>query len=164
MGPDVNIAAGNSATLNISVTGNIVSYRWSPSVGLSDPTIKDPVVSPSSSTTYKLDVTDENKCEASGNINVIVSGGAINISVPNAFTPNGDGVNDSWIITNLAAYPGATVDVFNRYGQRVYHSENYSKPWDGRFNGNVLPLATYYYVIDPKNKEKKISGSVTILK
>jgi len=164
MGPDITIVPGKSATLNISVTGNIVSYQWSPTVGLSDPTIKDPVANPSSSTTYKVDVIDENQCEASGNLNVIVSGGAVRIFVPNAFSPNGDGVNDSWNISNLSAYPGATIDVFNRYGQLVFHSENYSRPWDGTYNGNVLPLATYYYVIDPKNKEKKISGSVTILK
>jgi gliding motility-associated-like protein len=54
--------------------------------------------------------------------------------------------------------------VYNRYGQLVFHSENYSSPWDGKYNGNALPMATYYYIIDPKNNEKKIAGSVTLFK
>jgi gliding motility-associated-like protein len=164
MGPDLTIAPGASTTLNISVTGNIVSYQWKPYTGLNNATIKDPVASPSSTTIYTLDVIDDNKCEASDSIKITVSGGTSKILVPNAFSPNGDGINDTWIISNLSAYPGATVDVFNRYGQLVFHSENTNKAWDGTFNGEPLPVATYYYIIDLKNNEKKIAGSVTIFK
>ena len=164
MGPDLTIAAGASTTLNVSVTGNIVSYQWNPSIGLNNATIKDPVASPSFTTVYTLDIIDDNKCEDSGSIKITVSGGTSKILVPNAFSPNGDGINDTWIITNLSAYPGATVDVFNRYGQLVFHSENYNKAWDGTYNGNPLPMGTYYYIIDLKNNEKKTAGSVTIFK
>ena len=162
MGPDVSIPINGSVHLNVSVTGNIISYLWSPSTGLSDPTIKDPVASPSTTTVYRLDVTDNNQCESNGKIKVTVLNASSKISVPNAFSPNGDGINDTWIISNLSAYPGATIDVFNRYGQLVFHSENNSRPWDGTYNGKSLPLATYYYIIDLKNNEKKIAGSVTI--
>jgi len=164
MGPNLTIAPGASTTLNPSVTGNIVSYQWKPTDGLSDPAIKDPVASPSVTTVYTLDITDDNKCETSGDIKITVSEGTSKVSVPNAFSPNGDGINDTWIITNLSAYPGATVDVFNRYGQLVFHSENNNKPWDGTLNGKPLPLATYYYIINLKNNEKKLAGSVTIFK
>jgi gliding motility-associated-like protein len=164
MGPDLTIAAGASTTLNVSVTGNIVSYQWKPSIGLNNATIKDPVASPSSTTVYTLVVTDDNKCETSDSIKITVAGGTSKILVPNAFSPNGDGINDTWIISNLSAYPGATVDVFNRYGQLVFHSENYNKAWDGTYNGNPLPMGTYYYIIDLKNNEKKMAGSVTIFK
>jgi gliding motility-associated-like protein len=164
MGPDLTIAAGDSTTLNISVTGNIVSYQWKPSIGLNNATIKDPVASPSSTTVYTLDITDDNNCETSGSLKITVLEGTSKILVPNAFSPNDDGINDTWIITNLSAYPGASVDVFNRYGQPVFHSENYNKPWDGTFNGSPLPMGTYYYIIDPKNNKKKIAGSVTIFK
>ena len=68
MGPDVTIADGASTTLNVSVTGNIVSYQWKPSTGLNNATIKDPVASPSSTTTYTLVVIDDNNCEASDSI------------------------------------------------------------------------------------------------
>jgi gliding motility-associated-like protein len=168
MGPDTTIAPGASVMLNPSVTGNIVTYKWSPTSGLSDPTIRDPVAIPSSTTVYTLDVTDDNNCETSGNIKISVSGGggggSSKILVPNAFSPNGDGINDTWVITGLSSFPGATVDVFNRYGQLVFHSENYNKAWDGTYNGNPLPVGTYYYIIEPKNNEKKIAGSVTIFK
>jgi len=164
MGPDVTIAPGANTTLNVSVTGNIVSYQWKPSIGLNDSTIKDPVASPSFTTDYTLDIIDDNKCETSGSVKITVSGGTSKIFVPNAFSPNGDGINDTWIITNLSAYPGATVDVFNRYGQHVFHSENSNKAWDGTYNGKPLPMGTYYYIIEPKNNEKKIAGSVTIFK
>lgn len=169
MGPDVTIDSGSSTMLNVSVTGNIISYQWIPATGLNNATIEDPVASPSSTTVYTLDITDDNKCKASDSIKIAVSGnggggGSSNILVPNAFSPNGDGINDTWVITNLSAYPGATVDVFNRYGQLVFHSENYNKAWDGTFNGNPLPMATYYYIIDPKNNERKLAGSVTLFK
>ncbi|HEY2348872.1 MAG TPA: gliding motility-associated C-terminal domain-containing protein, partial [Puia sp.] len=164
MGPDVTIAPGASTTLNVSVTGNIVYYLWKPSTGLDDPTIKNPVASPSVTTVYTLDIKDDHNCEDSGSMKVTVSGGSSKILVPNAFSPNGDGINDTWIITNLAKYAGATVDVYNRYGQLVFHSENDNKTWDGTYNGKALPMATYYYIIDLKNNEKKIAGSVTIFK
>jgi gliding motility-associated-like protein len=163
MGPDLTITDGASTSLNVSVTGNIVSYQWQPSTGLNNAAIKDPVASPSSTTTYTLLVIDDNKCEASGSIKVTVSGRS-KISVPNAFSPNGDGINDTWVITTLSAFPGATVDVFNRYGQPVFHSENLNKAWDGTYNGKPLPVGTYYYIIDLKNNEKKTAGSVTIFK
>jgi gliding motility-associated-like protein len=164
MAPDTTIVPGTSTTLNPSVTGNIVTYQWSPSIGLNDPTSKNPVASPSVTTVYTLNITDDKGCEASGTVKVTVSGTNSIIKVPNAFSPNGDGINDTWVIPNLSAYPGATVDVYNRYGQLVFHSENNNKNWDGTYNGKPLPMAAYYYIIDPKNNEKKLSGSVTIFK
>ncbi len=164
MGPDTTIAPGTNTILNVSVTGNIAAYQWNPSTGLNDATIKNPVASPSVTTVYTLNITDDKGCEASGSMKVTVSGGTSKILVPNAFSPNGDGINDTWVITNLFVYPGVTVDVYNRYGQLVFHSENNNKTWDGTYNGKLLPMATYYYIIDPKNNEKKIAGSVTIFK
>jgi gliding motility-associated-like protein len=164
MGPDTTIAPGTSITLNPSVTGNIVAYQWAPYDALNDPTVKNPVASPSVSTVYTLKITDDKGCEASGSMQVTLAGGTSKILAPNAFSPNGDGINDTWVIPNLSAYPGVTVDVYNRYGQLVFHSENNNKNWDGTYNGKPLPLATYYYIIDPKNNEKKIAGSVTIFK
>lgn len=84
-------------------------------------------------------------------------------TVPNAFSPNGDGVNDTWVIKYLESYPGATVDVFDRNGQKVFHAAG-TVQWDGTFNGKPLPVGTYYYIVDPKNGRAKISGSVTIIK
>jgi gliding motility-associated-like protein len=82
------------------------------------------------------------------------------VKVPNAFSPNGDGINDTWEIHNLYGYPTNTVEIFNRYGQRVFYSRGYDKPWDG----GGLPLGVYYYVIDLRNGSRKLAGYVTLLK
>ncbi|HAI84549.1 MAG TPA: hypothetical protein DCL43_12865, partial [Chitinophagaceae bacterium] len=84
--------------------------------------------------------------------------------IPTAFSPNGDGINDTWIIKYLESYPGCTVEVFNRYGQSVFSSRGYATPWNGTYNGAVLPVGTYYYIVDPKNGRNKIAGYVTILR
>ena len=99
---------------------------------------------------------------ANGKITVRV---LTDLVVPNAFTPNGDGINDTWNINTLSfQYPDCTVDVFNRYGQQLFHSEGYSKPWDGTYNKKPLPVGTYYYIINLKNGAQPLSGSLTILR
>lgn len=86
------------------------------------------------------------------------------IIIPNAFTPNGDGSNDTWSIAALLSYPNCTVSIYNRYGEAVYQSKGYQHPWDGRLNGKQLPVGTYYYIIDPQRDSQKLSGPVTILR
>jgi len=88
------------------------------------------------------------------------------VSFPNAFTPNSDGINDYWQINGLDQYPGTEVTVFNRNGQRVYHSINYTKPFDGRYNGKELPEGVYYYIIDTKKPDCRagVSGNLTIIR
>jgi gliding motility-associated-like protein len=90
--------------------------------------------------------------------------GACIIVIPNAFTPNGDGINDLWDIAALQGYPGCAITIFNRYGTIVYSSIGYAKAWDGTYGGNALPAGTYYYIIDLKNGRKKLAGAVTILR
>jgi gliding motility-associated-like protein len=86
------------------------------------------------------------------------------LNIPNAFSPNGDGINDVWNITYLNDYPNCTMDIFDRYGRIVYQTIGYNKPWDGTRNGNPVPVGVYYYIIDPKNGAPKVTGSVTVLR
>ncbi len=86
------------------------------------------------------------------------------ITVPNAFTPNGDGVNDTWDIKYLSTFPNCTVAVFNRWGQNVYSSNGYGTPWDGSYKGTALPTGTYYYLINLRNGLNVLSGYVAIVR
>ena len=84
--------------------------------------------------------------------------------IPNTFTPNGDGINDTWDLKLLYYYPRVTVNIFDRWGQKVYSSVGYSVPWDGTSRGKALPTGTYYYLIDPQNGQQPIAGWVAIIR
>lgn len=87
------------------------------------------------------------------------------ITVPNAFTPNNDGINDTWEIKYLASsYPNCTVEVFNRYSERVYFSNGYAVAWNGKYMGANLPLGTYYYVINTHTNIKPFAGYLTVIR
>ncbi|MDQ6609335.1 MAG: PKD domain-containing protein, partial [Bacteroidota bacterium] len=160
-GPDKFVLEGGTAVLNGSSSGNGVSYLWMPATYLNNPIIAKPVTTPADDITYTLTVTSADGCIASDDVFVKVLKSP---TIPNVFTPNGDGVNDTWIIPYLESYPGATVEIFNRYGSLVYHSVGYPKPWDGTFGGKQMPAGTYYYIINPKNGRKQISGFVDIVR
>jgi gliding motility-associated-like protein len=168
-GPDQTITAGETADLTATITGvtesDISDYLWSPPDGLSNPAIVDPKASPAATTTYTLNVTTTAGCKGSGSETITVQASVLPpLGIPNVFSPNGDGINDTWIITNITYYPDAEVSVFNRYGQLVYQTQGAYKPWDGNYNGKKVPFGTYYYIIDTKNNAKKKSGSITILR
>lgn len=101
-------------------------------------------------------------CSAKATVKVVV---LKDIFIPNVFSPNGDAKNDEWVIRNIADYTGTKIQIFNRYGQKVFQHGNFIAPWDGTFNGKPLPVGTYYYMLDLANKSKtKYKGSVTILR
>lgn len=153
---------GSSVQLNPTVTGNIVSYVWTPATGLSDPGIRNPIAKPEATTEYTLTVISATGCPATATLKVLV---LKDFTIPNTFTPNGDGFNDTWNIINLADYANATIDIYNRYGINLYHSVGYTRPWDGLYNGKAVPAGTYYYVINPKDKVRSVkSGWVAIVR
>jgi gliding motility-associated-like protein len=86
------------------------------------------------------------------------------IVIPNTFTPNGDGYNDTWFIPGLLSYTNCTINIYNRYGAMMYRSVGYQHPWDGTSNGKAVPTGAYYYVIDTKSSSGKLSGEVTVLR
>ncbi|WP_207431988.1 gliding motility-associated C-terminal domain-containing protein [Sabulibacter ruber] len=157
-GQDQNIVLGQFAEL--SASGGL-TYRWSPSTGLSNTQISNPVAKPVQTTTYTVTVTTQDGCTSSDQVTITV---LQPIAVPNGFTPNGDGINDGWEVPNLKSYPNCQVEIFNRWGNRVFESKGYEKPWDGRMNGQPLPAATYYYIIRLDGKESPLTGNVTIIK
>ena len=84
------------------------------------------------------------------------------IEIPSGFTPNNDNIHDEWAIYGLNDFPDVVVKIYNRWGQEIYSSQGYYKPWDGKYNGVDLPTAAYYYVIELNESDKVFNGTVTI--
>jgi gliding motility-associated-like protein len=161
-GADKIILGGDNIQLNGTVTGNNVQYSWSPPTYLDDPNSLTPIASPPADITYTLTATSAQGCFViSDDIFIRVYA---KILIPNTFTPNGDGINDTWDIAALNTYSACQVSVFNRYGAIVYKSIGYNKAWDGTYKGSMVPFGTYYYTIDLKDGTKTRSGWVTIVR
>jgi gliding motility-associated-like protein len=156
------IFEGQSVKLNGTVKGGgIISYSWAPTTGLDDPASLTPIASPTDNITYTLTAVSKNCGISTSSVFVRVYK---KITIPNAFSPNNDGINDYWDIDALVTYPESLITVFDRYGQKVYQSIGYPKPWDGTYNGSPLPPGTYYYIIDLKNNTPKLAGWVLIVR
>jgi len=161
-GEDIEILGGGKAQLNGVITGNNFQYSWSPTTYLDDPNILNPVSTPLTDMTYTLTATSEQGCFiVSANVSVKVFK---DIVIPNTFTPNGDGINDTWDIGVLNTNSNIVITVYNRNGTPVFKSVGYTKRWDGKYKGNSLPFGTYYYTIDLKNGSKPLSGWVSLIK
>ena len=90
-----------------------------------------------------------------------------NLKIPNAFSPNGDGINDVWNIEQLKDYPNAEVQIFNRNGQLLYVAKgNNIAAWMGSINNKPVPVGAYYYVITLNNalRNKPFSGWVMVVR
>ena len=145
-----SILHGHSLTLTPVITGDVSGYLWTPATGLSDPAIADPVADPAANTLYTLTVTAPGGCSDSGTIIVDVY---TPLSIPGAFTPNGDGHNDIFYV--LGDPVNSQVEdftVYDRYGAEVFHVHDVAPGdathgWNGYFHGSLAPLGTYVYSI-----------------
>ena len=163
-GPDRVLLEGGSLTLEAVSSGNNLQYLWSPASYLSSPAILTPmVVNPLNDITYHVVVTATGGCTATDDVFIKILKSP---KIPNTFTPNGDGINERWTIKYLESYPNCKIQVFTRAGQLVYETNAYSDAtaWDGTYKNNLLPLDTYYYILEPGSGRKPITGYVTILK
>jgi gliding motility-associated-like protein len=162
-GPDLTVLEdGIRKITDVTVTGTGLQFLWTPATYLDSDTIQLPtILGPKDDVTYLLTVTNSFGCIATDDLFMKVLKAP---RPPNTFTPNGDGINDFWEIKFMSDYPGAVIEVYNTAGSLVYRSVGYSTPWDGKWKGQPLPAGTYYYVLDPKNGRKRISGYVTILR
>lgn len=139
-GPDVTLPQGSNTQLSATVVGGGQhDFLWSPTSGLSSNTVPNPYAQPLETTTYTVS-TQINGCTYTDDQVVEIKR---LIDPPNTITPNGDGFNDTWLIAGLNDYPQAEVSIYDRWGQRVFHSVGYKTPFDG----GGLPTATYYWVI-----------------
>jgi gliding motility-associated-like protein len=115
--------------------------------------------------TYSVVVTDKNGCAASLDIVVGIGGSEKCLVIPTIITPNNDGVNDTWQIKNIDLFPNAEVFIFTRWGKLVFHSKNLSaNPWNGTYEGALLPTDSYHYVLHLNDGSKPRSGVISIIR
>jgi gliding motility-associated-like protein len=162
-GPDKQTLAGQPVQLTGVATGSNVTIQWTPPVNIQNPTSATPVVTPPVTTTYVMNVTSGDGCVARDQVLVVV---LQELVIPNVFSPNGDSVNDKWIIKNIEQYPNNVVQIFNRYGQLLIETKGYSSStaWDGTNKGNPLPVGAYYYIIRLNDGKGPLSGTISILR
>jgi gliding motility-associated-like protein len=156
-----------SATFEVSVI-NGTDYQWESIGGDVLSSESSYTVSPTVSSTYNVVAwNEETTCNNTSSASVIV---VEQVKVSNVFTPNEDGVHDTWIIESIEDYPDARVQIFTRWGQKVYETySNYAdRPWDGKYEGTYSPVGVYYYIIELNSEipilNEPIKGEVHILK
>ncbi|MBD2766274.1 gliding motility-associated C-terminal domain-containing protein [Hymenobacter sp. BT664] len=162
-GPDQEILAGESVVLQGRADGNY-PVVWTPTTGLtfSGSDRLHPRASPTVTTVYTLSA-GTGTCADASQVRVVVRPP---IRIPNAFTPNGDGRDDTWQIERIEDFPNNTVNVYNRWGNPIFSASNYGRgnEWRGDINGQPAPMGTYYYVVVTKGPNgRSYSGSLTIL-
>ncbi|HQQ93674.1 MAG TPA: gliding motility-associated C-terminal domain-containing protein [Bacteroidia bacterium] len=156
-----------TVTLGGSPTGaTAVSYTWVPQAYVTNSAIANPASTNTFNVVFTVTVEDARGCIASDTVRVDI---LPEIIFANAFSPNGDQKNDIWIIDYIDQFPGSTVEIYNRWGERLYQTEDYpSKPFNGKFKEKDLPVGTYYYIINlklPNNKgNKQFTGPLTIFR
>lgn len=164
-GPDKTIVDGASTTLQGSAS-NYVSVAWTPATSLTNANTLSPVASPNVTTTYTMTVLNNEGCTSTDDAVVTVI--PYCVKPASAFTPNGDGINDVWTVTDgNACTSQISVKVFNRYGSVVYESDKYQNNWDGKYKGKPVPDGTYYYIIQYRlisGRVVPMKGDVTILR
>ncbi len=161
-GPDKKMMEGQNIVLEGAAGGTNVIYNWTPAAYLTNPQALQTGASPVADITYRLQVQSQQGCGiATDDVFIRVFK---KVDIPNTFSPNGDGINDTWFLKDVDTYPEADITVFNRFGQPVYKAKGNSQPWDGTFNGKTLPVASYYYVINLKNDLPKLSGWIMLLR
>jgi gliding motility-associated-like protein len=112
---------------------------------------------------YWVTVTDIVGCTGTDSVFIATDNSSC-INPPNAFTPNGDNYNDSWVIKNIHLYPEMTLKIFNRWGSIVNEQSGEYIPWDGTFKGEVLPTETYYYILLIGEGYDPFKGTLTIVR
>jgi len=165
-GPTQSISMFSSTSLGgspTSITGS--SFTWTPSGFLNDANAANPITSTTINTQYTVFVLNPNTgCVNSSTVDIFIFP---DVKIPNGFSPNSDGRNDTWVIDNIQQFTESTVEVYNRWGELLFQSApGYPKPWDGIYHGKQLPVGTYYYIIDLKHfaYPKPFTGPLTIFR
>jgi len=167
--PQVNILSNNGTSISKGETAILTasggtSYSWSTANGIiSGQNTASLTVRPSQTTVYTVRVTNASGCSRVESITIQVAED-YKIVANNILTPNGDGVNDTWIVKNIDMYPSNDVRIFDRNGREMYSKKSYDNSWDGTLRGIPLAEGTYYYIITYGPDKLVQKGFITIIR
>jgi len=151
---------GDNASVEFAVLGGTPPYTYSWSTASSDTSYIDGLTAG----VYQFTISDVNGCEVNVETINIFDGSRDCLRIPNAFTPNDDGVNDNFVIENLEYYPNSQLQIFNRWGQLLFEGGPNEDPWDGTYNGKPVPTGSYIYVLSLRSELDDEVGIVTIVR
>ena len=158
LGPDVSIC--KKEKIQLSAPSGFSSYHWTPVYNISSSEARSVIINPEQTTTYYVMAKTVEGCIAKDTITVFVKSCPQHFYIPTAFTPNIDGKNDLFIPVFTAPIEQYTFSIYNRWGQRIFHTTDRSKGWDGKLKGIVLDtgtfiwICTYKFYDEPKVFEK----------
>jgi gliding motility-associated-like protein len=160
-----NIGEGQTSQLNVD---GLSTYLWTPESSLSDPTIANPIASPSATTLYTVSGEDGNGCFGEGSVTVSVKGDAVvtKLTPKKYFSPNDDVTNQFWTVDNIIEYPQCGVVIYDEKGIKLFEAKPYLNDWNGiTMKGQRLPDGVYYYIIRCDGEESMPkTGSITLLR
>jgi gliding motility-associated-like protein len=150
--PEVNQSNG-SIELQVPINAaEPIEYSYNYTVSSSE------LLDSLSTGTYYIKIKDNAGCESDTLINLKNS-----FFIPTGISPNGDNMNEQWVIPGIEEFPNCSVQIFNQWGGIIYESKaGYNVPWDGLYEGKKLPEANYYYLIDLGDGSKKLNGKITL--
>ncbi len=164
VGYNNTIILGTTASLNAN---NGSSFSWQPSSSLNDPSLSNPLASPTVTTTYTVIITFANGCKVIDSVLIIVDPNPI-VDLPSAFSPNGDGKNDLFHPLVKGLVDLQVFKVYNRWGQVVFETTDINAGWDGKKNGVEQEVGSYAYLLIGKgevgNKEINLKGNLTLVR
>lgn len=158
---DTTIFAGDRALLECYSL--VDSIFWEPSYLMQNDTATISYADPKTTTTFYANAYVDG-CLVTKSITVSI---VEDLKIYNTFSPNDDGINETWVIEGIEKYPDAEISIFSRWGQRVFFMLGYNrtKAWDGTQNGRKLAAGTYFYTIDLNNGDSKvIKGSINLIR
>ena len=168
MSTGVNV--GTTVTF-VDTSSYSTSWNWDFGDGSSNSSLQNPSSVYYANGTFIVTQVDSDDygCTDTARVAIKINNVTTEIStlIPNAISPNGDGKNDVWKLDFInILFPNAEVEIYNRWGEKVFGSVGYDTPWDGTYNGNKLPVGTYYYVINlhDANNTDPFRGGVLVIR
>jgi gliding motility-associated-like protein len=162
-----SITEGTIIVLEVEVDSEgALSFLWSPARWLSCVACRNPLAQPRQTIVYTVEVTDAFGCSGKDSIEIIVDS-AFPVYIPNAFSPNGDGVNDVFeVYSGNEQFELSALEIFDRYGSKMYACQGMQCTWDGRFKGQLVQPGLYIYVVQVNTPDgiKIRSGEVQVLR